>query len=51
MFGGPGLMPRPAESLHMVGGPGTGIGGPSKGNSNTKQVHDHDITIINIRTG
>ena len=42
MFGGPRLQPRPADSLHMVRGPGTGI---------TTHVHDHDVTIINIHTG
>ena len=51
MFGGPGLISRLAESLHMVGGPGTGIGQPSKGTCITMLVHDHDVTIINTHTG
>ncbi|WP_338571480.1 hypothetical protein V7R84_01925 [Arachnia propionica] len=51
MFGGPGLISRLAESLHMVGGPGTGIGRPSKGTCITMLVHDHDVTIINTHTG
>ena len=51
MFGGPGLKSWPAESLHMVGGPGTGIGRPSKGTCIPMLVHDHDVTIINTHTG
>ena len=51
MFGGPGLIPWPAESLHLVGGPVTGIGRPSKGTCITMLVHDHDVTIINTHTG
>ncbi|MBB1585563.1 MAG: hypothetical protein HG423_001935 [Propionibacterium sp.] len=51
VFGGPGLISRLAESLHMVGGPGTGIGQPSKGTCITMLVHDHDVTIINTHTG
>ena len=51
VFGGPRHQPRPADSLHMVRGPGTGIGRPSKGTCITMLVHDHDVTIINTHTG
>ena len=47
MFGGPGLIPWPAESLHMVGGPVNGTGRVSKGTCATMLVHDYDGVIIN----